>query len=121
MVAIGRALMARPRLVLLDEPSMGLAPLVVDGDLRIVRALNRDEGVSFLLAEQNARLALRTPTTATSSRTAASPPAAPPAELRARTDVQEFYLGVGARGRAERTRARCRPPSNQAFEHPKDK
>ena len=58
MVAIGRALMARPALVLLDEPSMGLAPLVVEEIFEIVAALNRDEGVSFLLAEQNATMAL---------------------------------------------------------------
>ncbi|MCP3715375.1 ABC transporter ATP-binding protein [Paraburkholderia sp. CNPSo 3281] len=59
MVAIGRALMARPSMVLLDEPSMGLAPLVVEEIFEIVAALNRDEGVSFLLAEQNATMALR--------------------------------------------------------------
>ena len=55
MVAIGRALMARPKLVLLDEPSMGLAAQIVDEIFRNIRALNRERGVSFLLAEQNAR------------------------------------------------------------------
>ncbi|HEV3425420.1 MAG TPA: ABC transporter ATP-binding protein [Paraburkholderia sp.] len=59
MVAIGRALMARPALVLLDEPSMGLAPQVVEEIFETVAVLNRDEGVSFLLAEQNAATALR--------------------------------------------------------------
>ncbi|BFG81719.1 ABC transporter ATP-binding protein [Paraburkholderia terrae] len=59
MVAIGRALMARPALVLLDEPSMGLAPQVVEEIFETVAALNRDDGVSFLLAEQNAAMALR--------------------------------------------------------------
>lgn len=59
MVAIGRALMARPALVLLDEPSMGLAPQVTEEIFDIVARLNRDEGVSFLLAEQNAMVALR--------------------------------------------------------------
>ncbi|KAG8148731.1 ABC transporter ATP-binding protein [Burkholderia catarinensis] len=59
MVAIGRALMAHPSLVLLDEPSMGLAPQVVEDIFEIVAALNRDHGVSFLLAEQNASIALR--------------------------------------------------------------
>ncbi|WP_120342660.1 ABC transporter ATP-binding protein [Paraburkholderia fungorum] len=59
MLAIGRALMARPALVLLDEPSMGLAPQVVEEIFETVAALNRDDGVSFLLAEQNAAIALR--------------------------------------------------------------
>ncbi len=59
MVAIGRALMARPSLVLLDEPSMGLAPQIVEEIFEIIAALNRDGGVSFLLAEQNASVALR--------------------------------------------------------------
>ncbi len=59
MVAIGRALMARPALVLLDEPSMGLAPQVVEEIFETVAALNQDHGVSFLLAEQNAAIALR--------------------------------------------------------------
>ncbi|AXL48648.1 ABC transporter ATP-binding protein [Paraburkholderia caffeinilytica] len=59
MVAIGRALMARPSLVLLDEPSMGLAPQVVEEIFETVATLNRDDGVSFLLAEQNAAIALR--------------------------------------------------------------
>lgn len=58
MVAIGRALMSRPRLLLLDEPSLGLAPMVVREIGRVVRAINRDDGVSVLLVEQNARMAL---------------------------------------------------------------
>ena len=59
MLAIGRALMARPRLMLLDEPSMGLAPMLVQEIFEIVSRLNREEGVSLLLAEQNATIALR--------------------------------------------------------------
>jgi branched-chain amino acid transport system ATP-binding protein len=59
MVALGRALIARPSLILLDEPSMGLAPAVVDEIFDVVAALNRDEGLSVLLAEQNATVALR--------------------------------------------------------------
>ncbi len=59
MTAIGRALMAKPQLILLDEPSMGLAPLFVEEVFEIVRQLNEQEGVSFLVAEQNAMVALR--------------------------------------------------------------
>src|ERR1700716_3265436 len=59
MTAIGRALMARPKMILLDEPSMGLAPQLVAEIFEIVKNLNRNEGVSFLLAEQNTAMALR--------------------------------------------------------------
>src|SRR5476649_2670902 len=95
MVAIGRALMTRPVLVLLDEPSMGLAPIIVEEIFGIIRQLNRDEGVSFLLAEQNANLVLRFADYAyvlENGRVAASGPAA---ELAARDDVKHFYLGAG--------------------------
>ena len=95
MVAIGRALMTRPTLVLLDEPSMGLAPIIVEEIFGIIRQLNRHEGVSFLLAEQNANLVLRFADYAyvlENGRVAASGAAA---ELAARDDVKEFYLGVG--------------------------
>ena len=59
MCAIGRALMSRPKMILLDEPSMGLAPQLVEEIFEIVGDLNAREGVSFLLAEQNTRMALR--------------------------------------------------------------
>jgi branched-chain amino acid transport system ATP-binding protein len=58
MVAIGRALMARPRILLLDEPSLGLAPLVVQHIFGIIKTLNESEGITILLVEQNAGLAL---------------------------------------------------------------
>lgn len=93
MTAIGRALMTRPKLVLLDEPSMGLAPIVVQEIFEIIRTLNRDEGMSFLVAEQNATLALRHADYGyilENGRVAASGPAR---ELAAREDVKAFYLG----------------------------
>ena len=58
MLAIGRALMARPRLILLDEPSMGLSPILVQGIFENITRLNRDEGITFLVVEQNVKLAL---------------------------------------------------------------
>jgi branched-chain amino acid transport system ATP-binding protein len=94
MVAIGRALMTRPVLVLLDEPSMGLAPIIVEEIFGIIRQL-KDDGVSFLLAEQNANLVLRFADygyVLENGRVAISGTAA---ELIARDDVKEFYLGGG--------------------------
>ncbi len=107
MLAIGRALMGHPRLLLLDEPSMGLAPQVTEEIFRIVRALNRDQRVSFLLAEQNARQALRHADhgyVLENGRVVASGTAA---ELTARPDIRAFYLGVG-HGLARVTRSRGR-------------
>jgi branched-chain amino acid transport system ATP-binding protein len=59
MLAIGRALLARPKLLMLDEPSLGLAPMIVRDIFRIIRKLNRERGMSILLVEQNARMALK--------------------------------------------------------------
>jgi branched-chain amino acid transport system ATP-binding protein len=93
MLAIGRALMVRPRLLLLDEPSIGLAPQIVQEIFDVITELNRSQGVSVLLAEQNARLALRHAHRAVvleNGRVALSGNAA---ELSEREDVKSFYLG----------------------------
>ncbi|MCC8953575.1 ABC transporter ATP-binding protein [Bradyrhizobium sp. Pear77] len=100
MVAIGRALMTRPTLVLLDEPSMGLAPIIVEEIFHIIRDLNRNEGVSFLLAEQNAHLVLQFADhgyVLENGKVAASGTAA---DLAERDDVAQFYLGAAAAGTA---------------------
>ncbi len=93
MLAIGRALMLRPRLLLLDEPSLGLAPLVVREIFRIVRAINRDEGVSVLLVEQNAALALALADHAYVLETGRVVLAGPPAILKQDDAVRRSYLG----------------------------
>ena len=104
MVAIGRALIARPKLLLLDEPSMGLAPKVVEEIFEIVHTLHQKENVTFLLAEQNATLALRYAHHAyvlENGRVVAHGTAE---ALRARPDVKELYLGLGAEGGRKRFR-----------------
>jgi len=99
MTAIGRALMARPRLILLDEPSMGLAPQLVEEIFEIVRRLNRDEGVSFLLAEQNATIALRYADFGYILENGRVVLDGDAAVLRENEDVKEFYLGLSESGR----------------------
>ncbi len=93
MLAIGRALMLRPRLLLLDEPSLGLAPLVVREIFRIVRVINRDEGVSVLLVEQNAALALELADHAYVLETGRVVLGGPPAILKQDDAVRRSYLG----------------------------
>lgn len=93
MCAIGRALMARPRLLLLDEPSMGLAPQWVDEVFGIVRALNRHEGLSVLLAEQNAAMALRCADTGYVLENGRVVMHGRAAALSDNEDVKAFYLG----------------------------
>jgi len=93
MTAIGRALMTRPRLMLLDEPSMGLAPIVVQEIFEIIRTLNRDSGVSFLIAEQNANLALKYADVGYVLETGRVAMSGPAEELASRGDVKAFYLG----------------------------
>jgi branched-chain amino acid transport system ATP-binding protein len=93
MLAIGRALVARPTLLLLDEPSLGLSPLLVQEIFRIIEAINRDEKVSILLVEQNARMALSISRHAYILENGKVVLDGPSARLREDRDVQEFYLG----------------------------
>jgi branched-chain amino acid transport system ATP-binding protein len=94
MCAIGRALMSRPKMVLLDEPSMGLAPQIVEQIFEIVKDINAKEGVSFLLAEQNTNMALRYATFGYIMETGRIVMDGDAASLRENEDVKEFYLGV---------------------------
>ncbi|MEO5844226.1 MAG: ABC transporter ATP-binding protein [Caldimonas sp.] len=96
MCAIGRALMANPKMVLLDEPSMGLAPQIVEEVFEIVKDLNQKEGVTFLLAEQNTNMALRYADTGYILESGRVVMDGPAAMLRENEDVREFYLGTGA-------------------------
>jgi branched-chain amino acid transport system ATP-binding protein len=98
MCAIGRALMSRPKMILLDEPSMGLAPQLVEEIFTIMQSLNQAEGVSFLLAEQNANLALKFADHGYVLENGRIVLDGAAAALRENEDVKEFYLGV-AEGR----------------------
>ena len=100
MLAIGRALMARPRLMLLDEPSLGLAPLLVEEIFQIIQRLNREEKLTVLLVEQNAAMALTIAEHGYVMENGRIVLDGPVAALRENPDVKEFYLGlteVGAR------------------------
>ncbi len=94
MCAIGRALMSRPTMILLDEPSMGLAPQLVEEIFEIVKKLNETEGVSFLLAEQNTNVALRYADYGYILENGRVVLDGEAAALRDNEDVKEFYLGV---------------------------
>jgi branched-chain amino acid transport system ATP-binding protein len=94
MVAIGRALMSRPKMILLDEPSMGLAPQLVEEIFENVERLNKEEGVTFLLAEQNTNIALRYADHGYILENGRVVLDGTAAELRENTDVKEFYLGI---------------------------
>ena len=93
MTAIGRALMSRPRLLVLDEPSMGLAPLIVRDIFRKLKSLNQSEGLSILVAEQNSTVALQYADRATVLENGVAVLEGPAATLRERDDVKAFYLG----------------------------
>ncbi len=99
MTAIGRAIMAKPNMLLLDEPSMGLAPQIVAEIFEIIRDLNTREGVSILLAEQNTSVALRHADYGYILESGRIMLDGPAAELAQNKDVQEFYLGVSSEGR----------------------
>jgi len=99
MVAIGRALMSRPETILLDEPSMGLAPQLVEQIFEIVKSLNEKEGLTFLLAEQNTNVALRYAHYGYILESGRVVMDGPANELRENPDVKEFYLGMSDEGR----------------------
>jgi branched-chain amino acid transport system ATP-binding protein len=99
MVALGRALMARPQLVLLDEPSLGLAPQLVEEIFEIVARLNAETGVAFLVAEQNTNIALRYAGYGYILENGRVVMDGAAAALRENEDVKEFYLGLSTAGR----------------------
>jgi branched-chain amino acid transport system ATP-binding protein len=99
MCAVGRALMSRPETILLDEPSMGLAPQLVEQIFEIVKSINENEGVTFLLAEQNTNVALRYAHYGYILESGRIVMDGPAAELRENPDVKEFYLGMSDDGR----------------------
>ena len=99
MTAIGRALMAKPTMILLDEPSMGLAPQIVEEIFEIVRDLNQREKVSFLLAEQNTMVALRFADFGYILENGRVVMEGDAKELATNEDVKEFYLGLSSAGR----------------------
>jgi branched-chain amino acid transport system ATP-binding protein len=99
MCAVGRALMSRPETILLDEPSMGLAPQLVEQIFEIVKTINEKEGVTFLLAEQNTNVALRFAHYGYILESGRVVMDGPAADLRENKDVKEFYLGMSDEGR----------------------
>lgn len=99
MCAVGRALMSKPETILLDEPSMGLAPQLVEQIFDIVKSINEQEGVTFLLAEQNTNVALRFAHYGYILESGRVVMDGPAADLRENQDVKEFYLGMSDEGR----------------------
>jgi branched-chain amino acid transport system ATP-binding protein len=101
MLAIGRALIARPTLMLLDEPSLGLSPVLVENIFGIIRRINAEQGVSMLLVEQNASVALAIAHYGYILETGKVVIDGPAEKLAADADVREFYLGIGGAGGAK--------------------
>ena len=100
MLAIGRALVAEPKVMLLDEPSLGLAPLLVQEIFDVITRINRDRGVAILLVEQNAALALEVASYGYIVENGRVVIDGPVETLKADRDVREFYLGLGSHGSA---------------------
>jgi len=98
MLVAGRALMAHPKVVLMDEPSLGLAPLMVEEIFEVIRRINSEEGTSFLLVEQNAMAALDLAEYGYVMETGRIVLSGPVQQLKGNEDVKEFYLGFGALG-----------------------
>ncbi|GAB4529271.1 MAG: ABC transporter ATP-binding protein [Anaerolineae bacterium] len=98
MLVIGRALMGHPKLIMLDEPSLGLAPMLVKEIFRIVREINEKEGVSVLLVEQNARAALELADYGYVMENGRIVLDGPAEQLRENEDIKEFYLGLNTSG-----------------------
>ena len=99
MLAIGRGLMSCPRILLLDEPSLGLSPILVRDVFAIIRRLNRERGITILLVEQNAKAALDVADFGYVMETGRIVMDGPTERLRKSRDIQEFYLGAEQRGR----------------------
>ena len=98
MLAIGRALIAQPKLMLLDEPSLGLSPMLVENIFSIIARINREQGVAMLLVEQNASVALAVAHYGYIMETGKVVIDGSADKLAADPDVREFYLGVGGAG-----------------------
>ena len=98
MLAIARGLMARPRIMLLDEPSLGLSPIMVRDIFAIIRRLNRERGVTMLLVEQNARMALEVADFGYVMETGQVVMEGPAERLGRSPDIREFYLGARQAG-----------------------